>query len=63
MGTHFFGEFTYPLTNYWSLSGILGFRQAEVNDLTYDTVSTGTKVDFSGPMLRVSATCDFSTGK
>jgi hypothetical protein len=56
---HGTGEAMVTLGPGFSLNGILGYRRAVADDLTFDDQSTNTEVDFSGLMIRVGFAYDW----
>ena len=62
-GLHGKGEVLVPFAGNWSLSGIVGYRYAKVDDIKVDTGTdtqgTGTEADFSGVMLRLGVAYDW----
>ncbi|MBI1798164.1 MAG: hypothetical protein HYR73_00585 [Candidatus Eisenbacteria bacterium] len=58
-GFHGMGEAVLPFSGRWSLSGILGYRYAKVDDVKVNDQSTNTEADFSGVMVRVGLAYDW----
>ena len=56
---HGTGEVMVTLGPGFSLNGILGYRHAVADDLTFDDQRTKTEVDFSGVMVRVGFAYDW----
>ena len=56
---HGTGEVMVALGPGLSLNGILGYRHAVADNLTFDDQNVDTKVDFSGMMVRVGLAYDW----
>ena len=58
VGVHGMGEVMLPIAKRWSLSGIVGYRYAKVDDVKIDDQSSNTEADFSGPLVRIGLAYD-----
>jgi hypothetical protein len=58
-GVQGMGEVLVPFTKRWSLSGILGYRYAKVDDLEIAGSSTSTEMDYSGVIVRIGVAHDW----
>jgi hypothetical protein len=57
---HGMGEAMLSNSDRWSMSGILGYRDAKASNLKFDNQSSNTEVDFPGVMLRVGLAYDWT---
>jgi hypothetical protein len=53
------GEAAWSFARRWSVTGVVGYRYAKVDDMKADDLSTNTEVDFSGLLVRVGMAYDW----